>query len=293
MTKPHAQSGLTGHCALLALDRNLVVFLHRQVAPGWVKDHPPSRRRVRVPLWRLLIATLLLLRDGTTFSRAAAAVGISTGRLHQGFHDLLPRLAAIGIAQADGTLLTSEALPGWLAEMRASGELALVDGTDTGCPRPSTWAAQKPFYDAKHHRHATNIQVLTTRHGDLLAVHGGWPGAVPEPEQLTHAWFAPALALSGVRVVADRGYRRRALADKLPILTARGNHRTPQPGDRQLSVERCEVERPIGLLKAWAMVRRSRVRWRAHHLIAGAVAVLVGLRTYGPRVAGWPAGRKE
>jgi len=97
----------------------------------------------------------------------------------------------------------------------------------------------------------------------------------------------------GVRVVADRGYRRRGLDGKLTVTTARGNHRTPQPGDREISVNRCEVERPIGLLKAWAMVRRSRVWWRAHHPITAAVAVLMGLRTYGPRVAGWPACRSS
>ena len=85
----------------------------------------------------------------------------------------------MGILQPDGTLLTRDKLKDWVKEMKKKGEYVLIDGTYTLCPKPGKWAAQKLFYDPKHKACTTNVQSLTTATGDLLAVHGGWPGSVP------------------------------------------------------------------------------------------------------------------
>jgi hypothetical protein len=116
-------------------------------------------------------------------------------------------VAALGVVQADGTWLTVGQLESWLEEMAAAGEVTLVDGTWTRCPRPSNWLSQSLFYDSKHKTHAYNTCLLATQFGDVLAVHGGWPGAVSEAEQLRFSVFAPALKAAGSKPVADRGFR--------------------------------------------------------------------------------------
>lgn len=216
-------------------------------------------------------------------------VGCST--LQRAFHPIVAMIAEIGIAQADGGVIHPDdtaALRSWLGEMAEHGELALVDAVPTQAPRPGrSWAAQKPMYDSKHGHHAVNTQTLTTQAGDLLAVHGGWPGAIHEVTQLRHSHFAPALASSGVRVVTDAGYR--AARTDFAVLARRGKLRQPAPGDREIARARAENERPHNLLKAWRIIERTRIRpcVKIHH-ITQAVAALVGLRTYGDRITGWP-----
>jgi uncharacterized membrane protein YsdA (DUF1294 family) len=228
---------------------------------------------------------LHLLRNGLTLAKAAALAGVSEGTLAGHYKELLAMISNLGVVQADGTWLTTEKLEGWLAEMADAGEIALVDGTWTRCPKPSNWLVQKPFYDSKHKIHAYNTQVLSTQCGDVLAVHGGWPGAVPEAEQLRHSVFTPAMLASGVVVVADRGYRP-ARAD-MGVLCARGNLRTPQPGDKEVTAARPECERAVSLLKNWKIMERTRLSWAVHHVAAAVVGVLVGLQVYGHRTAEW------
>lgn len=235
----------------------------------------------RTPLAVLLVGVLQMLRNGLTLAKSAAVAGCSEGTLAGYYKELLGMIAALGVVQADGTWLTSEELTNWLAEMAEAGELVCVDGTWTRCPKPSKWLAQKPFYDSKHKIHAYNTQVLATQHGDVLAVHGGWPGRVTEAEQLRYSDFAQALRDSGVRPVTDRGYR--PAREDMRVLCAAGNHRTPQPGDREITAVRPECERAVSLLKNWQIMQRTRLGWATHHLVTAAVAVLVGIQTYGHR----------
>ena len=172
--------------------------------------------------------------------------------------------------------------------MKTRGELALVEGTHTRCPEPGrSWAAHKPMYDAKNHAHAVNTQTITTQAGDLLAVHGGWPGSIPEADQLRHSVFTPAITTSKVTVVTDAGYRP-ARSD-LGVICRAGNHRTPKPGDQAITAARAENERPNALLKSWRIMNRIRIQPLTKiHTITAAVAALVGLSTYGHRHPNWP-----
>ena len=143
------------------------------------------------------------------------------------------------------------------------------------------------MYDAKHRAHAVNTQTLTTTAGDLLAVHGGWPGSIPEPDQLRHSTFIDAVTTSKVTVVTDAGYRP-ARSD-LGVVCRAGNHKSPKAGDAQITRVRAENERPNALLKAWRIMDRIRIRSMTKiHTITAAVATLVGLRTYGHRHPNWP-----
>lgn len=283
-----ALPGLNQHCAVLNLPRQHILLLCHLLAAPWSAAHPVQPTgRPRIPLLVLLVGLLYLLRKGFTLASAAALAGVGAGTLAGHYKELLAMISALGVVQADGTWLTVEKLNGWLSEMVDTGEIALVDGTWTRCPKPSKWLAQKPFYDSKHKIHAYNTQVLATGFGDVLAVHGGWPGAVSEPEQLRYSVFADAVKTSGVTVVADRGFRA-ARAD-MGVLCARGNHRTPQPGDSEITAARPECERAVSLLKNWKIMERTRLGWAVHHLAAAAVGVLVGLQVYGHRTAEWEA----
>ena len=262
----------------------LIMFLITAVGPRWRRCFPDQPTgRPRADFVDLLFGTLVYLREATTFRRAAARAGVSATTLNDAFHPMTEMIADLGICQADATMLTEDTLGSWCAEMKAHGEIALVDGTHTRCPKPGrSWAAQKPMYDAKHRVHAVNTQTMTTAAGDLLAVHGGWPGSVPEPDQLRHSTFAGAMTTSKVAVVTDAGYRP-ARGD-LGVICRAGNHKSPKSGDGAITLARAENERPNSLLKAWRIMDRIRIQPLTKiHTIVGAVATLVGLRTYGHR----------
>lgn len=290
MSSTPSPSGLTHICAALDVPRNLLQFLLVTLGPVWNHRHPQQRwGRRRAPLLPLLVGTLVYLRDGTTFRRAAARAGTSRSLPHQHFAEIVALVADLGVCQADGTLLTPGLLLEWLAEMKAAGEVVLIDGTFTRCPRPGAcWSAQRPFYDSKHHAHTVNTQVLTTGTGDILGVHGGWPGAVPEPDQLRFSWFTPALLSSAVMVVGDRGFR--GARKDVGVTCAAGNHRTPKPGDAEITLARAENERPNSLLKSWRVMDRTHLgRVVLLDTVTRAVAALVGLKTYGYRHPAWGA----
>jgi hypothetical protein len=87
-------------------------------------------------------------------------------------------LGSLGFCQPDGTFVTTlDDLRALLEEMAGAGEAVVVDGLATRVQRPRGWANQKVLYDAKRHRHTTQGLAISTIHGDLLWLDGGWPAA--------------------------------------------------------------------------------------------------------------------
>jgi hypothetical protein len=81
-------------------------------------------------------------------------VGISKTEVGDSMDRLLDVLAALGYCQPDGTFITTLAdLGELLAEQARTGEAVVVDGLATRVQRPSGWANQKVWYDAKRHAH--------------------------------------------------------------------------------------------------------------------------------------------
>jgi hypothetical protein len=98
---------------------------------------------------------------------------------------LLGELGALGFCQPDGTFVAALAdLRERLVEMAANGEAVCLDGLATRVQRPGGWANQKVLYDAKRHAHTAQGVALSSVHGDLLWVDGGWPGSCHEQELL-------------------------------------------------------------------------------------------------------------
>ncbi len=66
---------------------------------------------------------------------------------------------------------------------------------------------QKVLYDCKRHAHTAQSLALSTIHGDLLWVDGGWPGSCYEHELIELAGLDQVLDCVEVASVLDRGFR--------------------------------------------------------------------------------------
>jgi len=89
--------------------------------------------------------------------------------------------------------------------MAQAGEAVCLDGLATRTQRPRGWANKKVLYDPTRHTYTVQGLALSTIHGDLLWVDGGWPGSCHEQELLGLAGLE--VALDDVEVVSllDRG----------------------------------------------------------------------------------------
>jgi len=223
-----------------------------------------------------------VLLDGLSYRRAGRAVGISKTEVGDSLDLLLGELAALGFCQPDGSFITSlDQLRQWLAEMATSGEAVLVDGLGTRVQRPRGWGNQKVLYDAKRHTHTAQGLAVSTIHGDLLWVDGGWPGSCHEHELIKLAELDRAL--DGVQVVSllDRGFRGLAKAREhwhAPV----GDRRTKDRlSDAQRAFNRLQaglralVEQSIAhLANAWALRRWRGLLYRVRDVYRAAGALI-------------------
>jgi hypothetical protein len=183
-----------------------LAHLHPARPPGQ-GGTPPLSLEVR------LDAVAAVLLDGLSYRRAGRAVGISKTEVGDSIDLLLGLLGDLGFCQPDGTFITSlDQLGRWLAEMAQAGEAVCLDGLATRVQRPRGWANQKVLYDAKRHSHTAQGLALSTIHGDLLWVDGGWPGSCHEHELLTLAGLEGVLDGVEVTSLLDRGFRGMAKA---------------------------------------------------------------------------------
>jgi hypothetical protein len=155
-----------------------------------------------------LDAVAAVVLDGLSYRRAGRMVGISKTEVGESLDLLLPKLAALGFCQPDGTFVaTLQDLRERLTEMATSGGAILVDGLATRVPRPREWVNQKVLYDAKRRAHTAQGLVVSTIHGDLLWCDGGWPGDCHEHELLELSGLSAVLDATDVATIIDRGFR--------------------------------------------------------------------------------------
>ncbi len=229
-----------------------------------------------------LDAVAAVILDGLSYRRAGRMVGICKTEVGDSMDLLLPSLAALGYSQPDGTFITSLAeLHKWLGEMTAAGEAVLVDGLATRVQRPAGWANQKVLYDAKRHAHTAQGLAVSTIHGDLLWVDGGWPGSCHEHELLKLAGLQGALDQVEVACLLDRGFRGMAKTRQhwhAPV----GDRRTKDRlSDAQRGFNRVQaglralVEQTIGhLANAWALRRWRGLLYRVRDVYRAAGALV-------------------
>jgi hypothetical protein len=223
-----------------------------------------------------------VLVDGLSYRRAGRMVGISKTEGGDSLDLLLPKLAALGYCQPDGSFVTTLAeVRERLAEMAEVGEVVCVDGLATRVQRPRRWGNQKVLYDAKRHAHTAQGLVVSTIHGDLLWCDGGWPGGCHERELLELSGLGEVLAASGVATIIDRGFRGMAKGRE-HWYTPVGDQRTKDRlTDQQRAFNRMQaglralVEQAIGhLANAWALRRWRGLLYRVRDVFRAAGALV-------------------
>jgi hypothetical protein len=237
---------------------------------------PPLSLEVR------LDAVGSVLLDGLSYRRAGRAVGISKTEVGDSLDLLLGELAALGFCQPDGSFITSlDQLRQWLAEMATSGEAVLVDGLGTRVQRPHGWGNQKVLYDAKRPTHTAQGLAVSTIHGDLLWVDGGWPGSCHEQQLIILAGLEDVLDQVEVASLLDRGFRGMAKT-RAHWHAPAGDRRTKdQLTETQRAYNRLQaglralVEQAIGhLANAWALRRWRGLLYRARDVFRAAGALI-------------------
>jgi hypothetical protein len=229
-----------------------------------------------------LDAVAAVILDGLSYRRAARAVGISKTEVGDSLDLLLGPLGALGFCQPDGTFITSlDDLRQWLAEMAHSGEAVCLDGLATRVQRPRGWGNQKVLYDAKRHTHTAQGLAVSSVHGDLLWVDGGWPGSCHEHELVALSGLDGALDDVEVVSLLDRGFRGLAkprehwhapVGDRRTIDRLTEGQRTY---NRLQAGLRALVEQAIGhLANAWALRRWRGLLYRVRDVFRAAGALI-------------------
>jgi DDE superfamily endonuclease len=270
------------YCPRSSLPVNVLAWLAGRLAhllpsrPPTVGGNPPLALEIR------LDAVAAVILDGLSYRRAARVVGISKTEVGDSMDLLLPRLAALGFCQPDGTFVATLAdLGDRLTEMTQTGEAVCVDGLATRVQRPRSWANQKILYDAKRHAHTAQGVAVSTIHGDLLWCDGGWPGSCHEQELLQLAGLDQLLDATGVASLLDRGFRGLAKAREhwhAPV----GDRRTKDRlTDAQRAFNRVQaelralVEQSIAhLAGAWALRRWRGLLYRVRDVYRAAGALI-------------------
>lgn len=174
---------------------------------------------------------------------------------------------------------------------KAGTDLAyvVIDGTCTPRPRPGgDWAAQRPAWSGKAHRHVVKASVLADEDGNPL-----WWEANPSGQGRTHdvamlrdQGLLLILALAGITVIADLGYEglHHDLDNDLWVprrhRPGRRLDRDSRLYNRALAQARVRVEHAIGKLKRWGALRHHRRTPTSFDTLGKAIVVLEAFRRH-------------
>jgi hypothetical protein len=138
------------------------------------------------------------------------------------------------------------------------------------------------LYDAKRHAHTAQGVALSTVHGDLLWVDGGWPGSCHEHELLVVSGLGEVLDATDVATILDRGFRGLAKGREHWHAPVGGSPRTinrltqqQRAYNRLQAGLRALVEQSIGhLAGAWSLRRWRGLLYRVRDVFRAAGALI-------------------
>lgn len=232
----------------------------RKRAPGAGKKGTPFSVR--------LLVALSHVRQGSSVRATAGFFDVHERSVRR-WRDELERLLVahgLGVRGRRRPIRTLDDLADYL---RDNERAVLIDGVEVPRNRPGGgFAAQRPAYSGKSHRHVVKATVVTDLDGDVL-----WFAANPSGDGCTHdlAMLRAQRDLLWVlglafAVVADRGYQglHNDLGDDIVLtpIYRRGTNRVLDDEDRLYNRDqaglRIHVEHAIGRMKNWRALRHHR-----------------------------------
>jgi hypothetical protein len=226
-----------------------------------------AHRRAIGTRWRVLdpgaqaLLTLAYLHQGHSFEQLAPGFAISRATAARRIHEMIDLLSACAPRLRAG-----------LRKARRSGRgYVILDGT---LIRTDRLAADRPYYQGKHHCHGMNLQAVADPDGELLWVSGAIRGSIHDTAA-ARIWQLPRLLREyGLFALADKGYQ--GLDHDLVVTPykGRGKPEYQKEHNRLHARLRGPGERVFAELKKWRVLRKLRCDPYRATQIARAVAAL-------------------
>lgn len=229
----------------------------QKAKPGRKRTPGGGRRRKLYPYQEVLL-TLVYLRHNVSHAVVGAMFSVSADISENAFHDVVLLLRDLCPAHRfDAEKKWTKKEPSWSPDTL---DVVLVDSFETPIARPSLPDAQRKLYSGKKKRHTLKTQIVTDKHGEVLAIEPGYPGPLPDKtlyeqseaaKQYPRAARRADLAYQGVPEMLLPHKRKRGKAGE----TAK--ELTPQQkAENQFAASaRVPVEHGVRRCKAWRILR--------------------------------------
>ncbi len=120
-------------------------------------------------------------------------------------------------------------------------------------------AVDRPYYSGKYKKHGMNVQVLADPFGNLLWASPALPGAVHDIRAAHTHGIIDALAQSGVRCWAGKGYQGAGGTVRVPY---RGLWNKLSAGQQAANISHAKIRalggQAMATLKTWRLLRKLR-----------------------------------
>jgi hypothetical protein len=245
------------------------------------KRRPGGGRRRRLFPYQEVLLTLVYLRHNVAHAVVGQMFGVSADISENSFHDVVLLLRDLCPAHRfDAERKWTKKQPSWSPDTL---DVLLVDSFETPIARPSVPDVQKKFYSGKKKRHTLKTQIVTDKHGEVLAIEAGHPGPLPDKTLYQNSQAAgqypraarrgdlgylgvPEMLLPHKR---KRGKKGETAKDLTPEQKAENRHQARM---------RVPVEHGVRRVKAWRILRDEfRLGTGLFSLIATATVGLVHL----------------
>lgn len=245
------------------------------------KRGPGGGRRRKLFAYQEVLLTLVYLRHNVSHAVVGQMFGVSADISENSFHDVVQVLRDVCPAHRyDAQKKWTKTEPAWHPE---TIDVVLVDSFETPIPRPSLPTVQKQLYSGKKKRHTLKTQIITDKHGEVLALEPGHPGPLSDKalyeqseaaKQYPRAARRADLAYLGVpeMILPHKKVRGKA-GEKAKDLTPQ-----QKAENQHLAAMRVPVEHGVRRCKAWRILRDEfRLGRGLFSLVATATVGLVHL----------------